>query len=274
MKRLLLALALISTNVFASTLTIVTTSGPGSLSDQAARFLQPLLAKELGVDVVVTNAPGGNGVVGFRAFNQLSGDHILIGSFAVPFVAKTLPQKDFDPISEFVPVVGLTHAPMNILVPAKSPVKDVAGLVALSKANNGLKGGTAHPSANASMHILDKTIGTNTQQINYKQITQLYTDLSSGILDYAFGGATSSAAALVQSGHLRSLGRLDQTGVPDFSWTALFVKAGNENGKVAQAAKKVVTAENMAALPQPFFRADAATLRGQLLREYALIPTP
>jgi tripartite-type tricarboxylate transporter receptor subunit TctC len=198
----------------------------------------------------------------------------LIGSFAVPFVAKTLPQKDFDPISEFVPVVGLTHAPMNILVPAKSPVKDVAGLVALSKANNGLKGGTAHPSANASMHILDKTIGTNTQQINYKQITQLYTDLSSGILDYAFGGATSSAAALVQSGHLRSLGRLDQTGVPDFSWTALFVKAGNENGKVAQAAKKVVTAENMAALPQPFFKADAATLRSQLLREYALIPIP
>jgi hypothetical protein len=54
----------------------------------------------------------------------------------------------------------------------------------------------------------------------------------------------------------------------------LFVKAGNENGKVAQAAKKVVTAENMAALPQPFFRADAAMLRGQLLREYSLIPTP
>jgi len=276
MKRLFLALALAlsSATAFSSTLTIVTTSGPGSLSDQAARFLQPMLAKELGVDVVVANAPGGNGVVGLRAFNQLSGDHILIGSFAVPFVAKTLPQKDFDPITDFVPVVGLTHAPMNILVPAKSPVKDLAGIVALSKANNGLKGGTAHPSANVSMHILDKAVGTDTQQINYKQIAQLNTDLASGILDYAFGGATSSAAALVQSGHLRSLGRLDQTGVPDFAWTALFVKAGNENSPLANAVRKVVNADSMRGLPQPFLKMDAPTLRAQVQREFALIPAP
>lgn len=271
MKRLLAALLFAVTGAFASPVTIVTTSGPGSLSDQVARHLQPLLAKELGTEVLVVNSPGANGLIGLRAFHQLQGDHILIGSFAVPFVAKTMPQKDFDPMTDFTPVVGLTHAPMHVLVPASSPAKDMAGLTALSKTKGKLKGGSSHPSANVSMSLLDKTIGMNTEQVNYKQGAQLYAELSSGLLDYTFGGATSAAAALIQSGHLRSLGRLDQTGVPDFSWTALFVKAGQEQGRAAQAARKVVSAENMASLSHPFFKADATKLRQMLVFEYGVI---
>jgi len=274
MKRFFLALVLVSTATLASALTIVTTSGPGSLSDQAARFLQPMLAKELGVDVVVANAPGGNGVIGLRAFNQLSGDGVLIGSFSIPFVAKTLPQKDFNPVNDFVPVVGLTHAPMHILVPANSPVKDVQGLIAKFKTEGGLKGGSAHPATDISMALFDKTFGTTTQTINYRQLSQLYIDLAEGRIDYGFGGATSSAAGLLQSGHLRSLGRLDQTGVPDFAWTALFVKAGKENSPLANAVRKVVNAESMRGLPQPFLKMDAPTLRAQVQREFALIPAP
>jgi len=275
MKRLFLALAfaLSSATAFSSTLTIVTTSGPGSLSDQVARFIQPLLAKELGVDVVVASAPGGNGVIGLRAFNQLSGDGVLIGSFSIPFVAKTLPQKDFNPVNDFVPVVGLTHAPMHILVPANSPVKDVQGLIAKFKAEGGLKGGSAHPATGISITLFDKTFGTTTQTINYKQAAQLYTELAAGLLDYGFGG-NSVSVGLVQSGHLRSLGRLDQTGVPDFAWTALFVKAGKENSPLANAARKVINAESMRGLPQPFLKADAPTLRAQVQREFALIPAP
>ena len=274
MKKLLAALFFVVTGACASPVSIVTTSGPGSLSDQVARHLQPLLAKELGSEVVVMNAPGANGLIGLRAFHQTQGDHILIGSFAVPFVAKTMPQKDFDPIADFSPVTGLTHAAMHILVPASSPAKDFAGLVALSNSKGRLKGGSSHPSANISMGLLDKAAGTNTEQINYKQGAQLYAELASGLLDYTFGGATSSALAMIQAGHLRSLGRLDQLGVPDFSWTALFVKSGNENGKVAAAARKIVNAENMASLSQPFFRADSRTLQRMIEQEYRVIPAP
>lgn len=271
MKKLFACLLLVATNVFAIPVTIVTTAGPGSMSDQVARHIQPLLAKELGVEVLVMNSPGANGLIGLRTFHQLQGDHILIGSFAVPYVAKALPQKDFDPMTDFAPVVGLVHPPMLILVPASSPAKDMPGLIALSKAKGGLKGGSAHPSANVSMELLNKTVGIRTDQINYKQVSQLYVDLSSGLLDYTFGGGSSSAASLLQSGHLRSLGRLDQLGVPDFSWTALFVKAGQEQGRAAQAARKVVNPENMAALPHPFFKADATKLRQLLVFEYSVI---
>lgn len=275
MKRLLVILLMaVATVAAASPLSIVTTSGPGSLSDQVARYLQPLLAKELGSEVVVVNSPGANGLIGLRTFHQLQGDHILIGSFAVPFVAKTMPQKDFDPMADFAPVIGLTHSPMQILIPASSPAKDLAGLVALSKSRGGLKGGTSHPSANVSMMLLDKVIGIATEPINYKQGSQLYADLSAGLLDYTFGGATGVAAGLLQAGHLRSLGRLDQLGVPDFAWTAVFVKVGNENGKVSIAAKRVVTSENMAGLPQPFFKADSQTLLRMLTQEFKLIPAP
>ncbi len=271
MKKLLLLL-LMAGNAFAAPLIIVTTSGPGSLSDQVARYIQPLLSKELSVEVIVLNAPGANGVIGLREFSQTSGDHVLIGSFAVPYVAKVNPQKEFNPVKDFVPVVGLTHAPMHILVPASSPVKDAQGLIAKFKADGSLRGGSAHPSADISMALLDKTLGTTTQTINYRQLSQLYMDLAAGRIDYAFGGATSSAAALLQSGQLRSLGRLDQLGVPDFSWTALFVKTGNENGKAAIAAQKVITFKNMAGLSQPFFSADSQKLQQMLRSEYELIP--
>lgn len=274
MKKLLAVSLLWATAAFASSVTIVTTSGPGSLSDQVARHIQPLLEKELNTEVVVMNSPGANGLIGLRSFHQLKGDHILIGSFAVPFVAKTMPQKEFDPMVDFVPVTGLTHAPMHILVPANSPAKDLQGLVALSNAKGKLKGGSSHPSANISMTLLDKATGSSTEQINYKQGSQLYAELASGLLDYTFGGATSSAMAMIQSGHLRSLGRLDQIGIPDFSWTALFVKAGNENNRVAVASRKIVNSENMAVLPQPFFRADFRVLQRMIEQEYKVIPAP
>ena len=272
MRHFLGLLLLVVTNVFATPITIVTTSGSGSLSDQVARYIQPLLAKELGVDVVVVNAPGGNGVVGLRAFHQLSGNHLLIGSFSVPYVAKTAPQKDFDPLVDFAPIMGLTHVPLSITVPANSPVKDIVSLAKLSKDKGGLKGGTAHPSTNISMMLVDKVFGSTTEPINYKQTAQMYTDLAAGLIDYTVGGGNQAAAGLVQSGHIRNIGRADQMGIPDFSWTALFTRSGNENGTVANAARKAINAESMRGLPHPFFRADAIELRNQTLREYTLIP--
>ena len=161
---------------------------------------------------------------------------------------------------------------MHILVPANSPAKSINDLVELSKNKQGLKGGSSHPSADISMMLLDKTLSIKTEVINYKQLGQLYVDLTAARIDYAFGGATSSAAALLQSGQLRSLGRLDQTGVPDFSWTALFVKSSDENGKVAKAAKKIINAESMKSLPQPFFDVNSDRLRQIVLKEYLLIP--
>jgi tripartite-type tricarboxylate transporter receptor subunit TctC len=271
-KRFLCVFLLLATNVFASTVNIVTTSGPGSLSDQVARYIQPLLAKELGVEVVVVNAPGGNGVVGLRAFNQLNGDHLLIGSFAVPYVAKVSPQKDFDPVKDFTPIAGLVYPPMHVIVPVNSPAKTLTEFIELARKNGELKGGASHPSTNISMTLFDKAAGVTTQQVNYKQGVQLYTDLAAGLLDYTFGGSVAVSGALIQGGRLKSLGRLDQLGVPDFSWIALFVKTGSESSKVSQAAKKVSSAEYMAGLPQPFFKTDAAALRNQILREHNLIP--
>lgn len=274
MKFLFGLLLWVSLSVSANPVSIVTTSGPGSLSDQVARHIQPLLSKELGVEVVVVNAPGANGLVGLRAFHQLAGNHLLIGSFSVPYVAKTTPQKDFDPLVDFAPVMGLTHTPLNITVPANSPAKDMASLAKLSKEKGGLKGGTSHPSTNISMALIDKAFGATTEPINYKQTAQLYTELAAGLLDYTVGGGNQASVALVQSGHLRNIARADQVGIPDFSWTALFVKSGNENGPLANAAKRAINADSMRGLSQPFFKADASAMRAQVQREYTLIPAP
>lgn len=274
MKFVLAAWMLVASNVFAGPLTIVTTSGSGSLSDQVARNIQPLLAKELGRDVVVMNIPGANGAIGFREFHRMPKEagNVLIGSFALAYVAKTMPPNDFDPLKDFVPVTGLTHVPMRILVPANSPAKDVRGLVELSKAKGGLMGGSTHPSTSITLTLLDKKVGTSTTHVNYRQAAHLYTDLTAGLLDYTIGG-NQTAVSFIEDGRVRDLGRIDEMGIEDFSWTGLFVQAGNENGKVAEAIKRVINAQSMNIMGQPFLKADADDLRRLVKREYALIPS-
>lgn len=276
MKFILAAWALVASNVFAGPVQIVTTSGPGSLSDQAARHIQPLLAKELGREVVVLNVAGANGVLGFREFSRLpkDGGHILIGSFALAYTAKTLPQADYDPLRDFAPVMGLTRTPLRVLVPANSPAKDINGLVELSKAKGGLMGGSSHPSTALILTLLDNKTGTRTTPVNYRQGAMLFADLASGQLDYSVGGGHSTAAALLEEGRLREIGRLDDLGIEDFSWTGVFVHAGNENGKTAEAIKRVVNADTVKIPGNPFFKADAEALRRLVQREYSLIPQP
>lgn len=276
MKKLIVALSLLASSAFAAPVNIVTTSGPGSLSDQAARYIQPLLAKELGEEVIVVNVPGASGLVGMRAFNQLPKNegHVLLGSFALAFVAKTMPQPDFDPLTAFTPVVGMTHVPLSVTVPSTSPAKSVSDFVKMSAEKGGLRGGTSHPSTDISMMLLDKQLGMRTEPVAYKQTAQLYTDLAAGVIDYTIGGGNKVAVGLIESGKLRVLERINDFGIEDFSWTGLFMHAGAENSRVFEALKRVVTKSNMQDLKQPLFDADAATLRKLVAKEYALIPAP
>lgn len=108
----------------------------GSSTDIIARTLQPFLSKELGVQVVVQNVPGGGGVQAMSQLNKEKPDGytLLMSPFPSANLKQVLtPNVDFD-VTKFSYVAGATAGDNNaIAVVADSPIKSFADLVAMSK---------------------------------------------------------------------------------------------------------------------------------------------
>jgi len=88
--------------------------------------------------VVVENRPGGDGLVAISAMSAAQDDHVLLASptssfTAHPFVYKNLPYKPED----LQPIARVSNTIIVIAVPADLPVKSLAELVALARAQPG-----------------------------------------------------------------------------------------------------------------------------------------
>lgn len=276
----LLAAALIfaSSALAAQTLTLITTSGPGSLSDTAARFTAMLLERELGHPVIVDNRPGGMGVVGLRHFNSLPADghSILIAGTQLAFISKAVPQPDFDPMTAFVPLSGLVYTPQQIMVPAASPVRSPADLLALQRSKGKLDGGSSHPSTQTSMGLLDGVLGTRTTIVGYKQGSQLATELAGGFIDYTIGGKGNGATAgFIDSGQIRVVGYLKDLGVEEFSWVGLFVHTSvpaPEKKRLTDAINRVMRSPEWTGFQQQRWAVPPEEVMDTMQREFGLIP--
>ena len=114
------------------------TLGPGSGTDIGTRLLADGLSKRWGQAVVVENRPGGDGLVAIGAMVAAHDDHVLLASptssfTAHPFVYKNLPYKPED----LQPIARVSNTIIVIAVPADLPVKSLAELVALARAQPG-----------------------------------------------------------------------------------------------------------------------------------------
>ena len=277
LRKLLLTLTLLlSLAVNAQTLNLVTTSGPGSLSDTAARYFAPLIEKELNQPVVVHNVPGALGLVGIQHFMKqpANGNYILIAGTQIPYIAKTRPADEFD-FTDLTPLHGLSTAKQQVLVPTNSPVKSISDLRSLQKSKGRLLGGSSHPSTQSSMELLDEKLGTQTTVVNYKQSSQLATELAAGLIDYTLGAkGNGSTAGFIQSGNLRVVGDIRDLGIEEFSWTAYFVHSSvpdNRKTQLAQALDKVMHSQEAKKFPQELYLLGPSGVARQVLYEYDII---
>lgn len=274
-KRLfaIVLLALSALTHAAQPLTVIVPNGAGSLSDTAVRFFAPLIEKELERPVVVQNLPGANGLIGISAYQQLphDGNSIVITGTQLVFLTK-----QGHNVEGLEPLHGLAHTPQQILVPANSPAKTVADLLAIQKQKGFLNGGTSHPATEVSMGLLDKAIGTNTTLVKYKQSSQLATDIAGGFIDYTIGGKGNSATAgFVASGQIRVIGMLDDFKVEGFSWNGFFIHADapiTAKQKLSAAISKVLRSPEAEKFHQDRFLADRKTIEKLLAKEFTLIP--
>ena len=202
---------------------------PGGGSDTAARFFGEKLGDLLGQPFLVENRPGGvSGSLGTIAVKSAPADGytLLVGSSS-PMIVNPIVIKEpgYDASKDFKPVAGLTKNTTAIAVPAQSPFKTVADLVAASRKNPNLNVGTASAGFQLAAGWLGNTAGFKFNHIPYKGLNQVLTDLGGNTLDWAVVDL-AGATAMLQSGKIRALAVTDDRRHPSFPAVPTVVESG------------------------------------------------
>ncbi len=108
----------------------------GGSTDAVIRALAQSAAKTLGQNIIVENKPGAGGMLGANDLVQAAPDGYTLsqlphGVFRIPHMQKTA----FDTLKDFTWIACLTGYTFGLVVPADSPIRTIADLVAYAKAN-------------------------------------------------------------------------------------------------------------------------------------------
>jgi tripartite-type tricarboxylate transporter receptor subunit TctC len=185
---------------------------PGGPNDLLARIVAPGIGERLKRSVVVENRAGANGEIAAAsvAKSPPDGSVIMLASNGSTTVAPALNKNlAYDIRTDFAAVAPIGINPMLLVVRNDLPAKDVAGLLALARAQPGKLNG-ASAGAGGATHLaleLFKSMGkVDILHVPYKGGGPAMADLMAGLVDLYFGGL-STALPHVKAGKLRTLGQ-------------------------------------------------------------------
>jgi tripartite-type tricarboxylate transporter receptor subunit TctC len=221
MKKLLIPIASIALGLLAAgavqaqafpskPITLVVPFPPGGSSDTIARAIGAKMQEKLGQPVVVENKGGATGTIGAAQVKRAAPDgYTLLVSSLGPFVIaphliKNVP---YDAAKDFDLLTVLVQAPNVLVVPAASPLKSVADVIAsmkktpdkLSFASSG-NGSSDHLTA----ELFWLQTGTTGVHVPYKGGGPAMSDLLGAQVDASFQNI-NAVVPHVASGKLRAL---------------------------------------------------------------------
>lgn len=191
-------------------ITLLVPFPPGGSTDSLARVLAPKLQEKLGTNVIVDNKPGATGTIGAGQVKRSPADgHTVLvfslGPFVIaPHLIKNVP---YDAAKDFDLLTVAVQAPNVLVVPAASPLKSVAEVIAESKKNPGKL--TFASSGNGSSDHLTAELfwlqtGTTGSHVPYKGGAPAIQDLLGGQVEASFQNV-NAVLQHIQSGKLRAL---------------------------------------------------------------------
>jgi tripartite-type tricarboxylate transporter receptor subunit TctC len=200
----------------AKPITIIVPFPPGGVTDPVARQVAQRVAENVKQPVIVENKPGASGIIASEYVKRQPADGYTVlfgftGSHAVnPTLYSKLP---YDPQKDFQPVTLIINTPHILVVPADSPAKTVADLVALAKSKPG--GLTfASQGVGAGGHLLGEMFKAQTKSnlshVPYKGSAPALTDMLAGRVDVFFDAMVTSLP-YVRDGKLRALAIANKT---------------------------------------------------------------
>ena len=217
MKRNLFAFVLgaaASLNAFAwpdKPVTLVVPFPPGGSTDTIARILVPKLQEKLGGTFIVDNRPGATGTIGAAAVKRAApdGNMLLVTSLGPLVIAPHLIKSvQYDALNDFDPLTVAVQAPNVLVVPAASPLKSVAEVVAQLKKEPG-KMSFASSGNGSSDHLTAalfwQQTGTSGLHIPYKGGAPAINDLLGGQVAASFQNI-NAVVQHINAGKLRALG--------------------------------------------------------------------
>jgi len=238
---------------------------PGSGADSTARFYATRLKEITKQTFIVENRPGANSFIAAQAVATAVPDgYTLFFASNGPVVVnavlfKSLP---YDPVKDFVAVARTARATNLLVVPAASPYKTLADLVAAAKkAPKKLNYASGSSSYQIATEEFAELAGADFNHVPYKGAAPAVQDTIAGVTDFAITDITASLA-LVKGGRLRALAvssdrRHDalpdvptviESGIQGFefyNWTGMFAPAKTPRAVIDKLSQLVqqITAE-------------------------------
>jgi len=190
--------------------TLVVPFPPGGSTDAIARAIGPSLNKAFGQSFIVDNKAGATGTIGAAAVKRAPPDGytFLVTSLGPLVIAPHLLKGlQYDPLKDFDPITVAVQAPNVLVVPATSPHKSLADVVAFEKANPGKM--TFASSGNGSSDHLTAELfwlesGTTGLHVPYKGGGPAITDLLGSQVDASFQNV-NAVLQHIKAGKLRAL---------------------------------------------------------------------
>lgn len=220
---------------------------PAGVADILGRMVSQRLGTQYGQSIVVDNRPGASGHLGAQVVAKSAPDGytLMVGTIGIHAAYASYSKLNYAPATELQPVMILGEAPNIVLVPASSPFKTFAELLAFAKANPGkLNYASAGPGSSVHMvtALFELESGAKMNHIPYKGSGPALIDLIGGQVDVMFDNMSSSVPH-IQSGKLRALAvtsakrnatlpsvpTIAESGVPGYagtSWWTLAAPAG------------------------------------------------
>lgn len=303
----LLATTLVATSALAQpvpggTVRLLVGYAAGGPVDSMARIFAPALAKELGANVIVDNKPGASGALAGDMAASAAPDGATLWFAASPTVTivPNIQKKiRFDAMRDLAPVTPLLSYANVLVVPQASPLRSLADLLALARAQPG-KVFYGSAGVGASNHLSGELLahqaGVQLVHVPYKGNAPAMNDVIGGQLQTMFdivGGAQRYIAA----GQVRALAvtsasrnpllpdvpTMREAGLPGYEvvgWMALYGPAKLPAAlveRVADASRRVLSTADfqarLTALGYTAWAGSGAELAAQATKERAMWAT-
>lgn len=191
------------------TVTLVVPFPPGGASDQIGRALQTKFQEKLGGSFIVDNKAGATGTIGAGTVAKATpdGHTLLVASLGPYVIAPHFIKTSYDATKDFDYISVVVQAPNVLVVPANSPHKTLADVIAYTKANPG-KMAFASSGNGSSDHLTAELFwqqtGTSGIHVPYKGGGPVMADLLGGQVDSSFMNI-NTALPQIKAGKLRPL---------------------------------------------------------------------
>jgi len=254
--------------------TIVVPFPPGGSTDMVGRAISTKLSATLGQSFLVDNKAGATGTIGATQVKRSApdGTTLLVTSLGPLVIAPHLIKgMQYDAMKDFDLITVAVQAPNVLVVPANSPHRSVADVIAYEKKNPGKM--TFASSGNGSSDHLTAELfwqetGTTGLHVPYKGGAPAITDLLGGQVDASFQNV-NAVVQNIKAGKFRALAvtgdkrspvlpdvpTLAETGVKNvdvYSWQAVVAPKGLPADVRSKLHASIVAALNDPAVKQQF----------------------